>query len=157
VQVGEVGDLVGQQAAAAARVVGPAEHAGLEEGAVDDQLLTALEQIEQACLALRPVERVALLHRQPRHPPTLRGRRIPSLGQSRLLHQHLLAGRLHSCGNTGGVLVPAERRLAVSLGICSPPLDFGGVIGEVLIVWAPRCIENRWRAGRPAAAVDGAR
>jgi hypothetical protein len=36
--VGEVGDLIGHQGAAAAGMLGPAEHTGLEEGPVDDQL-----------------------------------------------------------------------------------------------------------------------
>src|SRR6266481_2995264 len=41
VQMGEVGDLIGAQGAAAAGVLGPAMDAGLEEGAVDDQLAAA--------------------------------------------------------------------------------------------------------------------
>ena len=69
VQMGDVGDLVGHKGAAAAGVVGPAEHAGLEEGAIDDQLTAALEQVEQAHPAPRALERVVPLHRQPRHPP----------------------------------------------------------------------------------------
>jgi hypothetical protein len=42
--MGQVGDLVGAQGAATASVLRPAEHSGLEEGAVDDQLPAALEQ-----------------------------------------------------------------------------------------------------------------
>jgi hypothetical protein len=34
----------------------PAEHSGLEEGAIDDQLPATLEQIEQADLALGSLE-----------------------------------------------------------------------------------------------------
>jgi hypothetical protein len=34
--MGQVGDLIGAQRAAAAGVLGPAEHPGLEEGAIDD-------------------------------------------------------------------------------------------------------------------------
>ena len=52
----EVRDLVGAQRAATAGMLGPTEHAGLEEGAIDDQLPTALEQIEQAGLAIWPLE-----------------------------------------------------------------------------------------------------
>ena len=52
--MGEVCDLVGHEGAAAAGMLGPAEHAGLEEGAVDDQLAAAFEQIEQAHFALGP-------------------------------------------------------------------------------------------------------
>ena len=44
VQVREVGDLIGEHGAARTRVVRPAVHPGLEEGAVDDQLAAALEQ-----------------------------------------------------------------------------------------------------------------
>ena len=46
--MGQVGDLIVAQGAAAAGVLGPAEHSGLEKGAIDDQLTAALEQIEQA-------------------------------------------------------------------------------------------------------------
>ena len=92
--MGEVGDLVGHQGAAAAGMLGPAEHAGLEEGAVDDQLTAAVEQVEQARLALRPVELVLLLHRHPRHPPTLGGQRVTGAGQVLLLHEQLLARSL---------------------------------------------------------------
>src|SRR5262249_8108168 len=48
VQMGQVRDLIGAQRAAAAGMLGPAEHAWLEEGAVDDQLPAAFEQVEQA-------------------------------------------------------------------------------------------------------------
>ena len=56
--------------------------AGLEEGAVDDQLAAAVEQVEQARLAVGPVERVVLLHRQPRHPPALGGQRVAARGSA---------------------------------------------------------------------------
>src|SRR5207245_11488258 len=39
--------LIGAQGAAAAGVLGPAEHSGFEEGAIDDQLTAALEQIDR--------------------------------------------------------------------------------------------------------------
>src|SRR5262249_23109159 len=94
VQMGDVGDLIGHQGAAAASMVRPTEHAGLEEGAVDDQLTAALEQIEQARFALGSVELVFLLHRQPRHPPTLGGQRVTGAGQVLLLHEQLLARSL---------------------------------------------------------------
>src|SRR5262252_755818 len=58
--MGQVGDLIGAQGAAAAGMLGPAEHPGLEESAVDNQLATALEQVEQANLALGPLECVRL-------------------------------------------------------------------------------------------------
>jgi hypothetical protein len=52
---------------------GPAVDAGLEEGAVDDQLTTAVEEVHQARLAPWPVELVLLLYGLPRHPPTFGG------------------------------------------------------------------------------------
>src|SRR5579863_8339643 len=88
--MGQVGDLVGAQRAAAAGVLGPAEYPWLEEGAIDDQLTAALEQIDQAYLALRSVELVLLLHRHPRHPPAFGGQRITRAGQGLLFHQKLL-------------------------------------------------------------------
>ena len=41
--MGQVGDLIGVQGAAAAGVVWPSQHPRFEECAVDDQLATALE------------------------------------------------------------------------------------------------------------------
>src|SRR4030095_14701553 len=96
----------------------PAEHPGLEEGAVDDQLTTTVEEVEQACLPLRPVELVRLLDGQPPHPPTLRSQRVTSAGQRLLLHEELLARslpRLHR-HDRGGVLRKTRGpRLPVSL------------------------------------------
>ena len=94
VQMGQVGDLIGAQGAAAAGVLGPAEHPGLEEGAIDDQLPAALEQVEQAYLALGSVELVLLLHGHPRHPPAFGGQRVTGAGQGLLLHEQLLARSL---------------------------------------------------------------
>ena len=78
--MGEVGDLVGPQGAAAAGMLGPTEHAGLEEGAVNDELSAPVEQVKQARLALRPVKHVILFHGQPRHPPALSGQRVTRAG-----------------------------------------------------------------------------
>src|SRR5205814_9818935 len=60
VQMGDVGDLVRHKGTTAAAVLGPAVYPGLEERAVDDELTAAFEQVEQARLALRPVELVLL-------------------------------------------------------------------------------------------------
>src|SRR5712691_5929355 len=92
--MGQVGDLIGAQGAAAAGVLGPAEHPGLEEGAIDDQLTAALEQIEQAYLALGSIELVRLVHSQPRHPPAFSGQRVTGAGQGLLLDEELLARSL---------------------------------------------------------------
>ena len=89
--MGEVGDLVGPQGTATASMVRPAVHAGLEKGAVDDQLVPALEQVEQTRFALGSIELVLLLYGQPRHPPTLGGQRVTGAGQLLFLHQQLLA------------------------------------------------------------------
>src|SRR5215467_8323185 len=92
--MGQVGDLIGAQGTTATGVLGPAEHPGLEEGAIDDQLLAALEQIEQAYLALGSVELVLLVHGQPRHPAAFGGQRVTGVGQVLLLHEELLARSL---------------------------------------------------------------
>src|SRR5580704_4952210 len=90
VQMGQVRDLIGAQGAAAAGVLGPAEHSGLEEGAIDDQLLAALEQVEQANLALGRIKFVRFLDSHPRHPPAFGGQRVTRAGQGLLLHEELL-------------------------------------------------------------------
>jgi hypothetical protein len=54
VQMGWVSYLVGHHGAANAGMLGPAFHAGLEERTVDNQLMAALEQVEQAYLTLSP-------------------------------------------------------------------------------------------------------
>src|SRR5499427_3335976 len=90
----QVGNLIGAQGAPAAGMLRPAEDAGLEEGAVDDQLTAALEQIEQAYLALGSIELVLLVHGQPRHPPAFGGERVTGAGQGLLLHEELLARSL---------------------------------------------------------------
>src|SRR5437762_154457 len=88
--MGQVRDLIGAQRAAAAGVLGPAEHSGLEEGAIDDQLTPDLEQVEQAHFALGPLELVLLLHGHPRHAPAFGGQRVTSPGQGLLFHEKLL-------------------------------------------------------------------
>src|SRR5258708_8322760 len=92
--MGEVGYLTGPQRAATAGVLGPAEDPGLEECAIDDQVTAALEQSEQAYLALGSLELVLLVHSQPRHPPAFGSQRVTGAGQGLLLHQELLARSL---------------------------------------------------------------
>jgi hypothetical protein len=74
--MGEVGDLVGSERAAAAGMIGPAEDAWFEEGAIDDELTTALEEIEEAGFAVGTFEDVLLLNGEPRHTPTLGGQSV---------------------------------------------------------------------------------
>src|SRR5260221_4926867 len=88
--MGEVRDLIGTRGAAAARVLGPAEHPRLEEGAIDDQLPAALEQIEQADLSIGPFELVLLFHQHPRHLATLGGQRITGASEGLFLHEERL-------------------------------------------------------------------
>src|SRR5271163_3300633 len=76
VEVGEMGDLIGAERTAAAGLVRPTEHPGLEEGAVDDELPAALEEIDEARFAVRPLELVSLLDGRPRHPPAFGRERI---------------------------------------------------------------------------------
>src|ERR1035438_4775676 len=90
VHMGQVGDLVRADGAAVAGVLGPAEYSRLEEGAIDDQLPAALEQIEQANLALGPQELVLLFYRHPRHPSTLGSQGVAGPHLSLFLHEHLL-------------------------------------------------------------------
>src|SRR6202047_4650362 len=90
----QVRDLIGAQGAAAAGMLGPAEHPGLEEGAIEDQLTAALEQIEQAYLALGSVELVLLVHSHPWHPPAFGCQCVTGAGQGLLLHEELLAPSL---------------------------------------------------------------
>ena len=92
--MGEVGDLIRPKGAAAAGVLGPAEYPGFEEGAVDDQLAPAFEQVEQAHRARRSFERVRLLHGHPRHPPAFGGQRVMGPHVGLLLHKQLLAPSL---------------------------------------------------------------
>src|SRR6202041_1766828 len=92
--MGQVRNLICTQRAAAAGMLWPAEHPGLEEGAIDDQLPAALEQIEQADLTLGSVELVLLLHCRPGHPPALGGQRITGPGEGLLLYEELLVGSL---------------------------------------------------------------
>src|SRR5207248_4075819 len=79
-------------------MLGPAVHARLEEGAVDDQLTTPAEQVEQARRALRTRELELLLDREPRHPPPLRGQCVTGASQRLLLHEQLLARSLPLVG-----------------------------------------------------------
>ena len=62
------------------------------EGAVDDQLATALEQVGEAQASRRALEPVLLVDRHPRHPPALGRQRVAGAGELLLLDEELLAG-----------------------------------------------------------------
>src|ERR1700733_3054493 len=72
-------------------MIGPAEDAGLEEGAIEDQLTPPFKEGKQAGLARGAFESVVLLDCQPRHAPARRGHRITGASQLLLLDQQLLA------------------------------------------------------------------
>jgi hypothetical protein len=91
VEMGKVGYLVSSEGAAAAGMVGPAEDAGFEEGAVDDQLTAAFEEVEQAGFAVGSIELVLLLHGQPWHAPALGGQRVALPREPFLVGQQTLA------------------------------------------------------------------
>ncbi|MGY4357001.1 hypothetical protein ACVW0J_003494 [Bradyrhizobium sp. i1.7.7] len=77
-----------------AGLIGPAEHARLEEGPVDDQLPPALEQIHQTDLAAGPLERIGFGDFHPRHAPALGGEGVAGTGMRLFLHEQLLTGGL---------------------------------------------------------------
>src|SRR5438067_1540221 len=86
----EVRNLIGSQGAAAASVIGPAEHSRLEECAIYDQLLAPFKEFEQADFAIGPLKFVVLLDERPWHSATLGGQRITRARERLLLHEHLL-------------------------------------------------------------------
>src|SRR5579862_4554755 len=86
----EMRDLIGAQRAAAAGVVGPAENARFEEGAIDDQLTAALEEVKQAELAIGSLELIFFLDRHPRHPPAFGSEGVTGAGEGFLLCEELL-------------------------------------------------------------------
>ena len=96
-------------------MLGPAEHSGLEKGAIDDQLPTALEQVEQANLALGPIEFVCLLDGHPRHAPAFGGEGVARTRQGLFLHEHLLA-RSRDGGKTWSIENPAEKGALIPVG-----------------------------------------
>src|SRR5262249_25555953 len=62
VQMGDMSDLICDEGTANARMFRPAVHTGLEKRAVDDQLMTTFEEVEQPGLTVRAVEFVLLLN-----------------------------------------------------------------------------------------------
>jgi hypothetical protein len=92
--VGKVAYVVSHQRATDTTVFGPIAGAGFDERAVDDQLPTALEEIEQACLAVGTVEDVVLVHRYPRHSAALCGKCVAGTHQPFLFDEHLPLRRL---------------------------------------------------------------
>jgi hypothetical protein len=80
VQMREVRDLVGAERATDAGVVGPAVDAGIVEGAIEDELAAAFEEIEQRTLPFRTFEDVLLFDREPGHAAARRSHRIARVG-----------------------------------------------------------------------------
>ena len=111
-------------------MLGPAFHAGLEKGAINDELTAAVEQVKQGRLAVGAVELVLLLHRQPRHPSTLGRQRVAGARQLFLFHEKLLSRSLpflrrhhfpavHFAHVASLTLFPLDRGLK---GYCPPDL-----------------------------------
>jgi hypothetical protein len=73
VEMGDMADLVDEHRAAGAARRGPALYVRREHEVVEDELLAAIEQVAQACLALRTLEDVVLLDSDHRLPATLGG------------------------------------------------------------------------------------
>jgi hypothetical protein len=104
----QVRDLVGDEGAAAARVIGPAMHARLEEGAVDDQLPPSFEQVEQAGGAVGPLEPIVLVDPHPRHAPPLGHHRVVRFHLGLFLGDHRLPEVGPFVPGDDGRVVPGE-------------------------------------------------
>ena len=117
VQVRQVADAVGQERAGRAALV----RVRVEHEMVDQQLTPALEQLQQAGLAVRALELVLLADLGHRHPAPLSVQCIALPGELFLPGQQLLAGRepllsghdrriVHSHSSLGGCprLVPVN-------------------------------------------------
>src|ERR1043166_5710150 len=112
--MGKVRDLIRAEGAAAAGMFGPPEYAGLEEGAVDNQLTAAFEQIQQAYLAFGSFELVQLLDRYPRHSPAFGGQSVAGSGQGLLLHEKLLPRSLPLLLRRNRWLLHCEMRFRIA-------------------------------------------
>jgi hypothetical protein len=88
VQVGEVADAVGQERAGLAALF-PVR---VEHEVVDQQLTAALEQVEQAGLAVRALEDVFLVNLDDRQLAPLSVQRVSLPGEFLLLRQQRPAG-----------------------------------------------------------------
>ena len=84
-------------------MIGPTEHAGLEEGSVDDQLTAAVEQVEQTHLALGPSNSYFFSTASHGIRRRLGGQRVTRAGQRLLLHEELLPQVPFLCGADGCV------------------------------------------------------
>src|ERR671921_1102748 len=110
--MGGVGDLVSEEGAARARPLGVSVatlrvRVGGDlrpvEGAVDDQLTAAFEQVGKRGRPVRTLEAVLLLDRHPRHPAALGRECVTGSGVLLLLDEQFLAGGLPlRGGNDGG-------------------------------------------------------
>src|SRR5919107_2029752 len=109
--MGGVGDLVSEEGAARARPLGVSVatlrvRVGGDlrpvEGAVDDQLTAALEQVGKRGRPVRTLEAVLLLDRHPRHPAALGRERVTGSGVLLLLEEQFLAGGVPLLGGDYG-------------------------------------------------------
>src|SRR5215217_764442 len=72
------------------RAFGLAVHTRIEECAVDDQLTSPAEQIQEAHLPFRPLDGVLPVHDDPGHSPTLRSKRVMRAGHLLFFHEQSL-------------------------------------------------------------------
>ncbi len=89
-QVGEVADVVDDHAAARAGVI----VARLQHVVIDDELAAAVEQVEQARLAVRALEHILLLDPDRRQPPALGCQSVSGPGGLLLLDEQGRVGDL---------------------------------------------------------------
>jgi hypothetical protein len=75
-----VGNLVRDQGAAVAALLGPAVDPWLVEVPVDDELMAALEEVSEAHRAVLALEAVVVFDGHPRHPAPFGGKRVASIG-----------------------------------------------------------------------------
>jgi hypothetical protein len=94
VQMGGVGDLIGDPGAPGAAALGPAGDVRPVEEAADGELVAALEEVREGRRPVRALERVVLLHGHSRRPAPFGRERVAGVRQRLLLHQQLLAGGL---------------------------------------------------------------
>ncbi len=142
VEVRNVRDLIGHHRAAATGMLGPAVHAGLEERAIDHQLATPFEQVDEADLALGSSRTCSFSRPSstacgaaPRRERRVRGSTLF------LLRSSCRRAVSHSCGDTTGgafdrrsvICYPLQKLVTVLKTIVAAPKDTG----------SPRCRSSK--------------
>ncbi len=94
VQVREVGEAVDEHGASATSTLGEIGNSWLEEKTIDDELSAAIEEIEQADLAVRSLELVRLVDPHHRQPAALGGKLGADAGRLLCPAEEIVAGSL---------------------------------------------------------------